>query len=103
MRRNMLRQGAAIVMAVLLVMPALPVRAQARKGMAAAAGAEAGYAVEAAFDLEGAENAIEAAHVMAVRDGNIIPVIEGSVDGAYRLAAAFASLDDEIVGGGGKP
>lgn len=73
MRRNMLRQGAAIVMAVLLVMPALPVRAQARKGMAAAAGAEAGYAVEAVSVLAGAGNTAE---------------------------VAFAALDDEIVGGG---
>lgn len=100
MRRNILRQGAAMVMAVLLAMPALPVRAEERKGMAAAAGAEAGYAVEAAFDLEGAENAIEALHVMAVRDGNIIPVNDGSADSAYGLAAAFTASDDKIVGRG---
>ena len=61
MKRNMLRQGAAIVMAVLLAMPALPVRAEARKGMAAAAGAEAGYAVEAVSVMEGARNTAELA------------------------------------------
>ncbi len=72
MKRNMLRQGAAIVMAVLLAMPALPVRAEARKGMAAAAGAEAGYAVEAVSVMEGARNTAE---------------------------LAFAALADEIVGG----
>ena len=72
MRRNILRQGAAIVMAVLLAMPALPVRAEARKGMAAAAGAEAGYAVEAVSVMEGARNTAE---------------------------LAFAALADEIVGG----